>query len=295
MKMIVCDVDGTLLNDEEVIMPKTKQLLIDLQQQGIRLVLASGRGVEQIYPFAKELQMEQYGGYIIEVNGMAIVDMKTHEREVLKRLSEKEVQEIFTFLTDLNVEFMGMLDQGVLSYIPKERLPAKLAYIEEHQLPKGILMSGSEELVYDYGIPAQKITYIDQEFEADQEVNKVIILEQGHAMEEVMRLAKQDLIDFEICLSFPGMLEISPAGVSKGNTLMLLCERLQIDHSDVVVFGDGENDISMFRFAKHAFLMENGFAHLLPFVSEKTKGNNEEGIYHGLMKMIHGANNLHMV
>ena len=43
IKAIAMDMDGTLLNSNDEIMPKTKQALIALEKQGVRLVLSSGR------------------------------------------------------------------------------------------------------------------------------------------------------------------------------------------------------------------------------------------------------------
>ena len=43
IKVIIMDIDGTLVNDEKVITPLTKETLLKAQDKGVRLVLASGR------------------------------------------------------------------------------------------------------------------------------------------------------------------------------------------------------------------------------------------------------------
>ena len=45
IKVIIMDVDGTLTNSKKQITPKTKEMLIEAQNKGIKLVLASGRPV----------------------------------------------------------------------------------------------------------------------------------------------------------------------------------------------------------------------------------------------------------
>lgn len=52
---LVLDIDGTTVTSDKVLDPKTRDVLVALQTQGIRIVLASGRPLEGIYPIAKQL------------------------------------------------------------------------------------------------------------------------------------------------------------------------------------------------------------------------------------------------
>ena len=56
-KLIVLDLDGTLTNSKKVITPRNREILIRVQEQGVRLVLASGRPTYGIVPLANELRM----------------------------------------------------------------------------------------------------------------------------------------------------------------------------------------------------------------------------------------------
>ncbi len=68
---IVMDMDGTLLDPNNKILPETKAALIACQKQGTKLVLASGRSYTRLLSYAKELEMDVYGGYLLEVDGIA--------------------------------------------------------------------------------------------------------------------------------------------------------------------------------------------------------------------------------
>ena len=68
-KILVLDLDGTLTNTRKEITPRNREALIQTQQQGTRLVLASGRPTYGIAPLADELQMNQFDGYILSYNG----------------------------------------------------------------------------------------------------------------------------------------------------------------------------------------------------------------------------------
>ena len=56
-KLLVLDVDGTLLNDEKEITPRTLATLLKVQQMGVHIVLASGRPTYGILPLAKKLEL----------------------------------------------------------------------------------------------------------------------------------------------------------------------------------------------------------------------------------------------
>ena len=78
-KIIFLDLDGTLTNDEKKITKKTKEKLIEIQEQGHIIALASGRPTPGIVPVAKELELEKYDGYILAFNGGKVIDCSTNK------------------------------------------------------------------------------------------------------------------------------------------------------------------------------------------------------------------------
>ncbi|MFW5669634.1 MAG: HAD-IIB family hydrolase, partial [Acetivibrio ethanolgignens] len=64
-ELIVLDLDGTLTNSQKEISPKTKEALFRIQKEGVRVVLASGRPTPGIMPLARELCLDEHGGYIL--------------------------------------------------------------------------------------------------------------------------------------------------------------------------------------------------------------------------------------
>ena len=94
---IVMDMDGTLLDPNNKILPETKAALIACQKQGTKLVLASGRSYTRLLSYAKELEMDVYGGYLLEVDGIAYYDVQKDERHVLKQMYKEDVS--YTHLT----------------------------------------------------------------------------------------------------------------------------------------------------------------------------------------------------
>lgn len=77
IKIIAMDMDGTLLNSQKKISPKTKEALMKAQEAGMILILASGRPTSGLMEFAKELKMEQHHGLLVSYNGSQVVDCMT--------------------------------------------------------------------------------------------------------------------------------------------------------------------------------------------------------------------------
>ena len=72
-KLLVLDLDGTLTNAKKEITPRNREALIRVQQQGVKLILASGRPTFGIAPLADELRMKEFGGFILSYNGGEII------------------------------------------------------------------------------------------------------------------------------------------------------------------------------------------------------------------------------
>ena len=75
-------------------------------------------------------------------------------------------------------------------------------------------------------------------------------------------------------------------GVSKGNAVTELCEKVQIDLSEVIAFGDSANDISMLKVVGHAVAMGNANDDVKKVADEITLSNSDNGIPHALKSLL---------
>ena len=76
-QVIVLDLDGTLTNSKKEITPPTRDALIEIQQNGKKVVLASGRPINGVAPLAEELYLKEYGGFMLSFNGARITRYPT--------------------------------------------------------------------------------------------------------------------------------------------------------------------------------------------------------------------------
>ncbi|MDE5761362.1 MAG: HAD-IIB family hydrolase, partial [Bacteroides sp.] len=90
-KLLVLDIDGTLLNNAKEISRRTLASLLKVQQMGVRIVLASGRPTYGIMPFAKALELGNYGGFIVSYNGCQIIDAQSGEILFERRINPEMI------------------------------------------------------------------------------------------------------------------------------------------------------------------------------------------------------------
>lgn len=286
IKLIAMDMDGTLLRSDNTISEKTKKILLQIQQQGIKLALASGRSYAKLLPYARELKMKEYGGYLIEVNGMALYDLANAKRYVDGRMPKEKAQELFTYFSKWNVEIIGNLDEGMYDYNPEAIIREKTAYRKLHHLPKDYPWTGG---AFDFMMDNRKgypdLRYINKKEEIVEDVNKISVTYWPYMMKEVARQAKKDLQDrYWIGLTSDKWLEVMMPQVTKAYGLTKLAEKLGISMADIMAIGDGENDVEMLQAAGLGIAMGNAMEDVKLVADDVTDTNMCDGIEKAIRK-----------
>lgn len=286
VKAIIMDMDGTLLDPKNEILPETLNALLDCQKKGIRLVLASGRNYGRIQPYLDQLELEKYGGLLIEINGIAIYDVQKKERHILRQLSKEEIRPIFTYLMSLNVETIAVHDNGLFDYIPDSILKMKQELRKTLNLPEDYpWTAGPWGWFTDMrnGYPNQK--YIKKVDEIDCPINKIQVLQEEKILTKIMKDLEETYGEqFEFFRSAPRQIEIGPLGFSKGDTLERIMNENQWTRKDILVFGDGGNDISMFKKSDFSIAMGQASDEVKKYANYVTDSNANNGILHALKK-----------
>lgn len=285
IKLIAMDMDGTLLSDNNTILEETKQALLHLEEKGVKLVLASGRSYYKLLDFAKELKMDVYGGYLAEINGLAIYDVK-HGTRIRKPLMPVEnYKELFLYFKQFPVEIIGTLDRGLIDYIPDQIKEEKRLYREEHQIPEECpWTAGAFHFVQDHRKGYPDITYISSVDEIQMEVNKVCIAYKPKVIEQVMKEAQAHFKDrYWIGRTTPRWLEIMMPNIHKGAAVLEIAQKLNIKNEEILCFGDGENDISMFECVTYGIAMGNA----LDSVKAAAYGVTDTNVRNGIAKALY--------
>lgn len=119
---------------------------------------------------------------------------------------------------------------------------------------------------------------------------KLLAFHPEHTAHEVMELLAP-VVGPGMVVSHLGAdaVEIAPAGADKGVGLAWLCRHLDIDAADVLVFGDEVNDLPMFRVAGRRVAVENANPHVRQAADEICPPNTEEGVAQVIERLLaHG-------
>ncbi|WP_435052594.1 HAD family hydrolase [Faecalibaculum rodentium] len=288
IKAIIMDMDGTLLAPGDHILPETKQKLLELERQGVTLILASGRSYTRLLPYADQLDMAANGGYLIEVDGISLYDMGAGEREVLRRMDPSEIREVYTDLMHLNCEAQACFDDGFFDYFDEDIRRKKEQLRKERNLPDDFPWTAGpwDWLGADLrsGYPNQ--TFVHSAEEINRPINKIQLMQDEDKIREIYDFLIRKYGDrFEIFRTCPRQLEILPKGYSKGKTLKRLMEMKGWNKDEVVAFGDGENDVSMFEVVDDSFAMANARDFVKAKARYETASNADNGIVQGLERL----------
>ncbi|MBQ6469200.1 MAG: HAD family phosphatase [Lachnospiraceae bacterium] len=265
LKLIALDLDGTLTNDQKEITPRTMEILMKLQKEGVRLALASARPAPGLYAVCDLLQMRAYGGILMSYNGGRIVEASTGKTLYETGMDREETKGILRFLDTLPVNVI--LDDGVQFYVKDPK-----AYKIEYEC-RNNRMTCSE--VADLA-----------EFLSFSPV-KLLLSVQPEILSNVQKTIAQQLPPSLIVVrTAPFYLEIIPSSINKGKGLLDICQVLGIDRSETAAFGDAENDIPMIRAAGFGVAMGNAEEAVKAAADYVTASNNEDGVALALEKVL---------
>ena len=265
-KLLVLDVDGTLLNDNKELTKRTRAALLKVQQMGVHLVLASGRPTYGVMPLAKELELNHYGGYVLSYNGSQIFDVQNGELLFEKRINPEMIPyldrkakkndfDIFTYHKDVIIT-----DNPDNEHIRRE---AELS---------GMRLVKVENFVEAIDFAPCKCMLV-----SDDEESLIGLEEHWH------RRLNGEL---DVFRSEPYFLEVVPCFIDKANTLGILLEKLSVSPEEVVAIGDGVCDFSMIQLAGLGVAMGNAQDSVRRCADFVTATNNEDGVAVAVEKAI---------
>jgi cof-like hydrolase len=266
--IIALDLDGTLTNSEKIITLRTFDALMKAQREGVRLVLASGRPTFGIAALANQLQLADYGGYVLSYNGGRIIDWC--KKTVI--FSQVVDQKLVPILYD----FAEKAQLPIVTYLPDAILASKNEgeYLAEEARINGMPVVVAQNFVEE----AMQIAGGSTKFLIPGEPELLIQLES----EMKAALSEQ----MEVFRSAPFFLELPPKGIDKAQSLQRLLTHLGLERESLMAFGDGFNDLSMIQFAGQGVAMANAVEEVKSIADFVTTSNEEDGIAHALEHLL---------
>lgn len=93
-KVIIFDLDGTLFYKDQMISDNAAKKIIELEEKGIVIGLATGRFLNELDSFIKQLQLKKYQGFVICANGAEVIDLAGGDQHKFSLLSKQECYEL---------------------------------------------------------------------------------------------------------------------------------------------------------------------------------------------------------
>ena len=261
LKLIALDIDGTLTDDSKKIMPDTKRALMEIQEKGVRVLLASARPTPGLYDMAEQLQLKKYQGILMAYNGGKIVDASDGKTLSEIHMDQEQTRVLLRFLDTLPVTVI--LEDGVQFYV-KDYKGYKVEYECKNNRMNYTEVENLAEFLHFS--PIKLLLSADPSYILD--IQKTIAAHLDETL-TVVRTA-------------PFFLEIIPSEINKGKGLQDVCERIGVSLEDAAAFGDSENDISMLKTAGCGIAMGNADQAVKAAADRVTLSNNEDGIAYAI-------------
>ena len=264
-KVIVLDLDGTLTNSQKQITPHTREVLIRAQQQGVKVVLASGRPTYGIVPVADQLELATYGGYILAFNGGEIIDWRTREVLYANVLDHKVIPYMYRCAKEKGFAIVTYNENFVITETPDDEYVQKEAILNVMQTKR------VDNFLEALDFPVPKCLIVG-------EAERLMLLEEE--MREHLRETN------EVYRSEPYFLELVPKGIDKARSLAVLLGKLGLSPDQLIACGDGFNDLSMIQYAGLGVAMLNAQPIVREHADYVTLSNDEDGVAHVVEKFM---------
>jgi Cof subfamily protein (haloacid dehalogenase superfamily) len=255
--LIGLDIDGTLVHDDGYLSPEVVKEVQRVKDLGHEVIVATGRAAANAVPVVRDLGIEQ--GFVVSSNGAVTVELDLEHPRGFK-------------MTD------------VVTFDPAE----VLAQLIEH-LPEAHFAVEDLDGSYRFHRPFPTYALGDQNFETPLKelmhhpVSRVVVLSPEHDVDEFLGLiSKIGLASVSYAIGYTAWLDISPQGVTKASALENQRQRLGIANEQVLVMGDGRNDIEMFQWAKQggglAFAMGQAPEEVQLAATDVTSSVTDDGV-----------------
>lgn len=248
-KAVFSDIDGTLLNSQHQITPKTEEAIKNVLKQGIPFIPVSARPPYAITPYTEQLGA-QHG--MICYSGALILDKNlTALYSVI--LAPQDLQKLNALLADyphLSISYYAGLD-WFCNDVNND-------WIKQESEITGLSAKSIQGNLTD--------------------VHKILVMGSAEEIQRVEPVLKQALPHLSIHRSKDEYLEITNSAATKAKAIQFIAQHLGINSEQVIAFGDNFNDLDMLQYAGLSVAMGNAPDAIKQVAKEVTATNNEDGI-----------------
>lgn len=256
-RLVASDVDGTLLDENNRISPRTLASVTALVEDGVPFVLVTGRPPRWVPPVVDQLG---FAPLAVCANGAVLLDTATGK--VLHART-------------LDVPLLQRASALALAALPGSGLAAERVGAHDSATPQFVSAPG-----YAHAwLNPDNIEVSGEELTSEPAV-KLLVRHRGMSSDE-MAAVLLPLLAGQVDLTYStnnGLVELSAPGVTKATGLLRVAADYGVRQSEVVAFGDMPNDIPMLSWVGHGVAMGNAHPAALAVANEVTASHTEDGV-----------------
>ena len=270
IKMVVSDLDQTLLNSDATFSPENLDAIRAAEAKGIFFTICSGRIFPMLEVYVRALDIQ---GPVITTNGAAIVDGKTGKLLSKHTIPHEIAVKILDYARERDYDYSALTSQ--ISYFSGNS--QRIKRFERYN-----------EIAESDGLKAMQLEYFNGRSytNIEDEILKMLLY-QIPAEEFSSVLAFLDSIpEIHFTSSDEGLLDIMAAGTNKGTAVAEVRKFMGFEKEQVCVFGDYINDLAMFEEAGLTVAMANAHEELKSKALYITDTNDRAGVARALEALI---------
>lgn len=256
-KLLALDMDGTLLKNDGTISTLTKKSLLEAKNKDVKIVIATGRPIEGVMSYLNELNLIGDEEYVLAYNGSVVYNTKTLTPLIKNGITGKDTKDIYHLSEKLGVGFHGFTEEGCIA-------PKKNIYTDGEELHNKVKIL---------------ITNFDNDIKDTDFIIKVMMVDEPSKLDSIIKSIPSEFYKrFNIVRSTTFMLEFMNKDCNKTAGLKALSNHLNINNSEIIAFGDAENDIDMIEYAGLGVAMYNASDLVKSKADFITCSNENDGI-----------------
>ncbi|SUP37114.1 Cof-type HAD-IIB family hydrolase [Veillonella criceti] len=262
IKLLAIDLDDTLVRDDNTISEYTRKILQQAQDKGIQIVIATGRMYQTARPVGLAL-------------GLGDLPMILFSGGLVQRIESGEKLWEQTIPVPIAKEILALARDNDW-YVQSYETDALLVHHETEQ-----------SRFYEKTVGAKAVYIGDDLYTNVTGPNKLLFLEEPAKLEVISKLLQEKYGDvLEIVRSKVNFLEINCGHCTKGSTLANMVTDLGLRASEVVAFGNSQNDISMLEYAGTAVAVANAEDNVKAIAQIVCPSNEDDGVAHWIEENI---------
>lgn len=274
VKLIVTDLDGTLLNDDKHIPDDNIIALREAMEKGVHVSIATGRNFGSAKRYIKELGLDvpvifQNGAFIYQWMEDKVIYKSDLKSEIAKLIVEKAREKGLFYIV-----YMDFLEEKDM-YIDTNYSGEFLSYLKQNEWRINYVSD-----VVNYISNRDSIAEVA--LVGDEEKIKSIVENDLFIFGESVSVVKNNRINSEVFYEFFG------PNSSKDISFNYLLNYFNVKPEETMYLGDNYNDIGMLKIVGYPVVMENAPDEVKKYAKYVSKSNNEAGVAYAIRKLVLG-------